>query len=178
MIFITWNCQGAASREVLRALKEIKKTYKPDLLGLLETKVSGSKADEICNRLGFDEWLRVEALGFSGGIWVFWNSTLDIKPLLTHPQFVLLHVQGLDCTTCFISIVYGSPTHALRKNLWNSLDMHDLQIRGPWLVAGDFNAVISPEEVSEPRNFSHSRSTGFRDWIFNQNLIDLGFQGS
>lgn len=68
MICLTWNYQGAASREVVGSLKDMIQTHKPHILGLLEPKSSGFKADEVCRKLGFEEWVRVEAIGFSGGI--------------------------------------------------------------------------------------------------------------
>ena len=69
MDMIIWNYNGAASRSFLCTLKDVIHRYKPGILGLLETKVSGQRqADDICNKLGFDYWVRVEALGFNGGI--------------------------------------------------------------------------------------------------------------
>ena len=93
MKLMVWNCQGAASREFVRVLKDLLKHHKLDILGLLEPKVSGSHADEVCQKLGFKEWIRVEAVGFSGGIWIFWNSSLVIDVVHTHPQFILLKVK-------------------------------------------------------------------------------------
>lgn len=74
--------------------------------------------------------------------------------------------------------MYGSPTHGLRKHLWNTLNNQKLDLEGPWLAAGDFNAVVSPTEVSEGSNFSQQRCAGFTEWIFNQGLVDLGYFGS
>ena len=52
-------------------LKEFLIKHKPDLLCLIETKIHGDNADKICMRLGFDNWVRVEAWGFTGGLWIF-----------------------------------------------------------------------------------------------------------
>ena len=43
-------------------MKEMLKKNKPDLLCLIETKVSGDKADNICPKLGFHSWLQVETV--------------------------------------------------------------------------------------------------------------------
>ena len=50
MDMIIWNCNGAASRSFLCTLKDVIHRYKPGILGLLETKVSGQQADDICNK--------------------------------------------------------------------------------------------------------------------------------
>ncbi|XVE48700.1 hypothetical protein DITRI_Ditri01bG0023200 [Diplodiscus trichospermus] len=64
------------------------KSLEVDILVLLETKINGEKADKVCSRLRFDNWVRVECAGYSGGIWLFWNSTVNIKILQSDPQFL------------------------------------------------------------------------------------------
>ena len=65
--------------------KDIIRVKKHDMIGLVETKTSGKQADSICKKIGFDYWVRVEAVGFSGGIWVFWKEHLGVELLVTHP---------------------------------------------------------------------------------------------
>lgn len=166
-----------ASREVLRFLKDMIKIHKPDILGLLETRVSGTKADDICNKLGFDDWVRVEALGFSGGIWVLWRNSTHINVLKTHLQFVLLQVRENNLMQWNLAIVYGSPSSSLRKRLWKDLRKDSLDMDGSWLAIGDFNVVLSSKEVSDQSKFSQSRCAGFSEWIFEQGLVDVGFEG-
>ncbi|WCJ18313.1 hypothetical protein M5689_000675 [Euphorbia peplus] len=66
MSYIIWNCQGAASKLFIRSLKLVISSYRPKILALIETKTSGSAAEAVCCKIGFDSWFRVEALGFSG----------------------------------------------------------------------------------------------------------------
>ena len=54
----------------LRTIKDLLKINNSMILGLLEPRISGVQADKRCNSLGFESWIRVEALGFSGGIWL------------------------------------------------------------------------------------------------------------
>ena len=67
---IVWNCNGVGSRSFLRTAtaRDMLNTHKPSILGLLETRCSGEHANSICTWLGFDCWLRVEVVGFSGRI--------------------------------------------------------------------------------------------------------------
>ena len=83
MGIIIWNANGAASEEFLRAVKEIIRVHKPDILGLLETRISGDRVDIICRKLGFDYWLRVEAHGYNGGIWCLWRERMEKEILET-----------------------------------------------------------------------------------------------
>lgn len=41
MKFMNWNCHGAASKEFLRVLNNFVQQRKPDLVALLEPKISG-----------------------------------------------------------------------------------------------------------------------------------------
>lgn len=93
MNIVTWNCQGAGGRGFHRVLKNLLQTHREAILGLVEPKVSGTQANAICAKLGFSDWIRVEAFGVSGGIWVLWNNSLQVSVIYTHPQFVILQVQ-------------------------------------------------------------------------------------
>ncbi|KAK5773021.1 hypothetical protein PVK06_049324 [Gossypium arboreum] len=44
--------------------------HRPNIISLLETRVSGSKADKVIAKLGFQFSHRVEAVGYAGGIWI------------------------------------------------------------------------------------------------------------
>lgn len=64
----------------------------------------------------------------------------------------------------------------LERNCGTIVDK--LNIEGPWCSIGDYNFVLSDDEVFSKRKSDHHRSAGFTDWIFNQAMIDMGFEGS
>ena len=87
---MVWNYQGTVSREFRRTLSELIKFHNPEIVGLLETKNSREPANNFCMQLGFENWVRVEAVGYSGGIWIFWNgSKCHVEVVKTHSQFIL-----------------------------------------------------------------------------------------
>jgi len=106
-----------------------------------------------------------------------WNDSSKISVVSTHPQFVLLQVHEANQADWYLGVVYGSPTHYLRRRLWNTLTMASQGIGGPLLVAGDFNAVLSQDETSNYNAFNSQRCSDFADWIQSEGLIDLGFSG-
>lgn len=67
MKIFSWNCQGATSYRFRRALLLLVNKVKTDLVGLLELRISGFTADKAYKNFGFDNWIRVEVVGFSGG---------------------------------------------------------------------------------------------------------------
>lgn len=74
-----------ASREFFRVFKDMIISHKPRIVGLFEPKVSSSQVDAICCKFVFDQWIRVEAVRFSGGIGSFklmnlkWKLYLHIR---------------------------------------------------------------------------------------------------
>ncbi|KAI9081966.1 hypothetical protein K1719_036228 [Acacia pycnantha] len=73
--------------------------------------------------------------------------------------------------------IYGSPQKQLRKILWNDLQLLADSISSPWMLAGDFNAIL---HCSERRGGSINRAQGcgsFKDFIHSSGLVDLGSQG-
>lgn len=178
MICLVWNCQGAASISFRRTLKNFSRMYNASIVCLLEPKVSGSQANTICSSLGFEDWVRVEAVGFSGGIWIFWNPTVNVSVLKTHPQFVNLQVDDRRSQPWILTIVYGSPNLMLRRRLFTDLSLQNLGSHHQWLAVGDFNSVIGPNEVSNSECFNQTRCTDFNEWIFREGLMDLNYRGA
>lgn len=177
MKILSWNCQGAASRVFRRAFLHLCKDVRPYIVGLLEPRTSGAAADKVCRSFGFDNWVRIEAMGFCGGIWVLWDNNLDMEVITTNPQFILCKVRKGVGEEAYISFVYGIPKHNLRRKLWEGLSYDDWNMQGTWITVGDYNVVLSIEEVSNKENFGSRRCVGMRDWIFREGLIDLGFVG-
>ncbi|KAJ8434791.1 hypothetical protein Cgig2_033741 [Carnegiea gigantea] len=67
-IFV-WSVQGAESSEFMNVLKEHIRVQQPTILALVETHITGSRAQSVCDRIGFGGCFWVEAQGFRGGIW-------------------------------------------------------------------------------------------------------------
>lgn len=116
MRYLAWNCQGAAYHGFMRLVKILISKERLNFLCLMETKVSGDQANDICKWMRFDDCLRVEAFGFSGGIWTFWINTMKVDIIIaTHPQFVLLRVCEQGTNPWYVSFLYGSQTNHMRK---------------------------------------------------------------
>ncbi|XP_031120944.1 uncharacterized protein LOC116024184 [Ipomoea triloba] len=127
--------------------------------------------------MGFSDWVRVEAVGFSGGIWTFWNVSSQVSVIVTHPQFIILKIRNDQRNPWFYAVVYGSPTHHLRRRLWAELTTVKHSLHGPLLIAGDFNSVITREDTDNYTTFSSQRSSDFAEWIHSEDLVDMGYNG-
>ena len=137
-----WNVQGAAPKEFRRAFKTIMGVYLHVIVVLFETRCSGGKADDFVKRSGFDRSHRIEARGFSRGIWVFWNDGIDVQIIENHKQFVHLHVLDEKGHVSVVTAVYASPIPSNSKLLWYELDRISQSMSFPWLIGRDFNAIL------------------------------------
>lgn len=70
MNIISWNVKGAAGTDFRRVFREMINSHKPDMVILSETRPSGDRANLIIRALGFERFVKVDTMGFSGGIWV------------------------------------------------------------------------------------------------------------
>lgn len=170
--FLVWNCRGAGNRSFLRHLKDLLATHRPQIFALLEPRVSGSVADHVCRSIGWENWYRVEADGFSGGIWIFWrDDNVAVKVVHDHHQFVHLQLSTRVGWMWFLTIVYASPNRLIRSVLWE--DLRRIATKQPWCIIGDFNSVLYPHERS-PVGYS---SASFLEWANEEGMVDLGFKG-
>ena len=99
-------------------------------------------------------------MGLSGGIWVFWNTNLELEIIQMHPQLISFNVLQRWFDRWHLSIL------KLRKCLWNDLCSQKLNISSVWQTVGDFNYVLSVEETSSKEAFTDRCCINFIDWIF------------
>lgn len=144
---ICWNCRGAASRHFHRICKDLFREYKVDVLVILEPRCSGEKAEKIVERMGFNSSWRMEAEGYSGGIWILWNlgsfRVFDIEEM---KQCVTIRIV-MGNHEFFLSCVYGSPNMKRREELWTHLQFLSGSFQDAfWACLGDFNAYRFEDE--------------------------------
>ena len=161
MNIFVWNCNRTSSRRFSITLKDLMCCHKPEILALVETRCSGEHANVVCNNMCFDHLIRVEALGYSGGIWILKNDSVTLWILKTHPQFIHAEVSSPPNQPWLLTIIYGSPNQSLRKNLWKDLNQNTYTLKDPWMIVKGFNSIIDAEETTNPENFNHRRYSNF-----------------
>jgi len=173
-----WNVRGAGSREFFSNLKEYVRIHRPALIVLLETHISGRRADDVCTRIGFQGMYRVEAQGFMGGIWLLWDPCeMQVNILRAQPQFITMEIVSSGVRPWFFTAIYASPVAHQREVLWRGIEGFAGIVDKPWLLAGDFNETKNLEERDHGGDEMHRRCLKFNNIIQNNGLIDLGFSG-
>ncbi|MBA0590282.1 hypothetical protein Gorai_018995, partial [Gossypium raimondii] len=101
---------GCASPKFIKVVNDYFVEHEVVIAVFLETWVSGPKAEKIIAKLGIDFSYRVEAQGFSGGVWVCWRSGIQIQVLNNNPQFIHSYIKNeMEVQGAFVTFVYGSP---------------------------------------------------------------------
>ncbi|XP_019465327.1 PREDICTED: uncharacterized protein LOC109363517 [Lupinus angustifolius] len=160
-------------------IMDLRAFYSISMIILVETQISGAKADKVMSGLSFDKSEKVDARGGARGIWVFWDESLwDVTILQTTTQTITMDVRGEGRQSWVLSTIYGSPHYALKSSLWDCLRSLAENMDKPWCLVGDFNMVA---ELSERVGISSTSPTrgasNFASFIRDCNLIDLRFVG-
>ena len=68
------NVQGASKPEFKVILKEFIRMNRPSIVAFSETRLDGNHASKLTTDIGLLGHLSVDTVGFSGGIWLYWNK--------------------------------------------------------------------------------------------------------
>ncbi|KAJ0101782.1 hypothetical protein Patl1_05175 [Pistacia atlantica] len=131
------------------SFQEYKRMHKPDFVALLETRRNGLKREMVKRRLGYKYSAVAEARGFMGGIW--------------------------EWIYCF---VYASLRLEERDDLWSRLTALAQQVRGPWMLVGDFNDIGHPSEKKDGAPTNLRRCQKFTTHLNACNLMEIKTWGS
>lgn len=139
---LVWNCRGAGGKNFPTLIRDIMKIYHLDFIAILEPRISGSRANHVVNKIGLDNCVRVEAQGFSGGIWCLWKNSCPSITMISTSDFCIHLKVNSSPSFWNLSIIYASPQPGRRLELWNELREFNNNYPGPWCLAGDFNTVL------------------------------------
>ncbi|KAE8661262.1 hypothetical protein F3Y22_tig00116925pilonHSYRG00037 [Hibiscus syriacus] len=168
---------GCGHRNFNRVARQYLRDHSPDVVGFIETLISSHAADKAIAQLKIPKSFRVEADGFSGGIWICWYDHIQIDVLFSHFQFVhcRIHCNSNNRST-LATFVYASLNPDKRRTLWKYLHLLSNHINEPWVVLGNFNVALSPNDRKSCVN-NPSSDDDFSNIVFYSSLHDLGYQG-
>lgn len=173
---ISWNIRGALGQSTRRHLRDVISQHHPSLFLLYETHGLFVKVEAFWENLGYKPLFLQEANGHSGGIWIL-SCVNDITVSLTDSihQAISFSIQKRNVAR-HCSAIYASPTPSNRNFLWDYLSDLRNQISGPWLLLGDFNEILNPNEVFRG-NFSSSRAYLLANMMSACGVMDLDSVG-
>lgn len=179
MNFLVWNCRGAGGCHFHNLIRDYYiGIYRLDFVAILEPHISGDSANKVIDDIGFSKSVRVEARGFSGGIWCLWKSQCPPIRVISSSFFCIhLIINENSISPWYLSIVYASPSISTREQVWQELREFNDSINGPWALPVDSNAITSERERLSGAPPIHSSLSAFNSCIQDCALMDLGFLG-
>lgn len=127
--------------------------------------------------MGYDRLITVEPEGLSGGLAVLCKDSYQVEVLSSDKRIIDLKVQ-LGSISFFLTCVYGDPVKTKRKEVWDRLVNISLRRDDAWLLAGDFNELVSNDEKSGGVIREESSFWDFRDMIQNCKLKEIRHTGN
>ena len=73
-----WNCRGIGNPATVRELRDLVEASAPSVLCIVETQIAKNRVEGLAASLGFDSSFAVASSGRSGGLCIFWKSTVDL----------------------------------------------------------------------------------------------------
>ncbi|KAL9244394.1 hypothetical protein vseg_018174 [Gypsophila vaccaria] len=179
MIYGFWNVRGMNRRKKQVLINIFLLQNKVEVFGLLETKIKPENSNKVISSI--NNWsITTNSSSTSGGrIWVLWNAkAIEVEIYEYDPQFIHLKIVSRQTKEwMFLTYVYAFNGIQERVPLWVNLMRLAWAIRGPWAIGGDFNRVLSPEEIVGG-HYQHRATDPFRDCLHRCEGIDSPAMGA
>ncbi|KAF3777468.1 hypothetical protein EJ110_NYTH45650 [Nymphaea thermarum] len=167
------ECAGLSARYRRRYLSSWIRQHGPSVLIVVETKMSVISHACVRTLLRQPSFGFLSARGAAGGILLAWSPPLTgavvhVGRYSISASLSRFWPNGLVLVTA----VYGPCVGALRGQLWAELHQVRQLAASPWLLAGDFNCLLSPADSSSPVTSGPSMSV-FRSFVDEFGLFDV-----
>ncbi|XP_074305220.1 uncharacterized protein LOC141640268 [Silene latifolia] len=150
------------------------------LFGILETRVRRHSINKVHSGLGMN-WSMVNNVDDheGGRIWLIWDPmNYKVELVSSHAQVMHSRVTFLPTgVQWWLSVVYGFNRVADRVPLWESLNLIDVVVAGPWMVMADFNNVLAMDDRIGSE-ITSAELRGFQNCVANCGLMDAPAQGA
>ncbi|CAN0861042.1 hypothetical protein LINGRAHAP2_LOCUS8106 [Linum grandiflorum] len=145
------------------------------MIFLMETKQCLPYLERKRAIFNFANGFYVNPIGRAGGLALWWINDSQIR-IISHSSH-LIHVevkcdQNFQCT--FLHVPSKMPIGE-KIVFWMEISNLHRGSNEPWLIVGYFNSFCFPYEKEGGNSFSASSTAPFRDFISNNELMDLGF---
>lgn len=151
---LVWNVHGLNNPACRNVMSQVVQAASPSIVCLQETKMETITVDVVRHCLGnkFENFFYLPAVGTRGGILVAWDTSVVNLSNPHHTTYTLTAlVKPSEGPQWWLTGVYGPQLDQEKLDfLQEQVDIRDLHA-GPWMVVGDFNLLVNPEDKSNDR---------------------------
>jgi endonuclease/exonuclease/phosphatase family metal-dependent hydrolase len=177
--FLVWNVRGAANTSFYRNCKQYIDIHHPEIFVIMELRAHPLKIKNSIEMMGFDGYIFSENRGFSGGIAIAWKkSVVDITCIHMDFQFIHTRLVINGRKQFLFTAIYASPVEENRHDMWDKIMNIAVSVHEPWMLAGDFNDIMSQDEKQGGALVNLRRCRVFQERVNKCKLLDLGAVGS
>ncbi|CAL1408121.1 unnamed protein product [Linum trigynum] len=178
MKLLSLNCQGLGNPVAVSSFESVIRFHKPQVVFLMETKLSNDKWEKTRYELGFEDGDGVPADGNTGGLCLFWKKEVKIKVKISDKNHMDVKRKEADGDSKWRFIgVYGCPEKENHHLTWDLIRNLHCGNDESWLCAGDFNQISSNAEKVGGRLVQEQKLIGFNNALSDSGLMDLSFRG-
>jgi len=178
MKLLSWSCWGLGNPCAVRALRQLIKVHCPDIVFLMETKLSEIDKNvpfKLCSDI-LPNYLLVNCSRNKGkrygGLAMIWKDDVKLTIINQNHMSIDCYVSSYDFSSNWRAIgVYGYPYTSQKKltcNFINSLSNDNHSDR--WLIFGDFNLIVNNSEKIGGNPIEQNLSDYFQNTLAQNDL--------
>ncbi|CAN1318599.1 hypothetical protein LINPERPRIM_LOCUS30866 [Linum perenne] len=161
MSILDWNCQGLGSTLTVDSLKTLCRQTRPAILFLSETKNSSAVVSQKLYSLHFRNFHLVNPRGqsgLSGDLSLAWSESVVCAIIDCAHFFIAVSVSLPQNINITVIGVYFSCNLQKRQSQFDFLSSFCSSLITPFILCGDFNAIMSNHERVSHSNGNLSRN--------------------
>ena len=126
----------------------------------------------------FNQFAYSPSASSSGGIITIWNGSLFTGTVIDQSSFQITTklTCNLSGNVFHITNVYGPCSNEFRDDFYHCLDSIDASNMDNWMLAGDFNLIISPLDINRPGGDTNNMLM-FNTLIQQLDLVEVPLKG-
>ncbi|KAJ9561549.1 hypothetical protein OSB04_006709 [Centaurea solstitialis] len=179
---LTWNIRGLNTSLKQSEVRDLIKEKGVNICAILETHVKSDALVNVCSRV-FGRWSWVSNHVHSDlgtRIIIAWDVALfELMVMDMADQYINceIKIRGTD-SAFFVTFVYGANQGSARQRLWSGVrKFRAIMGDKPWVVAGDFNALLFPHDALGGTSRRNSDMADFSMFVDDVELFDLRYTG-
>ncbi|KAF4400780.1 hypothetical protein G4B88_001335 [Cannabis sativa] len=120
----------------MNSLRSLIHSVNPDVVFLMETKLSSQDMKGVWQRLGFNEGVAFSSAGVAGRVAFFWHVGWDINVVyLESDKIIISFNEDRNFKPWYGCFIYAPPKRADRDIL-----------EEPWILMGDINSILCQDD--------------------------------
>ncbi|XP_055959779.1 uncharacterized protein LOC130014847 [Mercurialis annua] len=119
----------------------------------------------------------IDPINTAGGLFLMWSDAIDVSVQLTSAFWVVCSVTVANGVSFDIIFCHLNSHVSVRRNQFASLLSLKAKLQNKVVIMGDFNDITHPSEKEGGLLYVPAAHVDFINFIYNMQLIDMGFVG-